>query len=509
MADKFQNKQSKNKGKGRNPYGKPNGKRGNTNGYTNDNASVTSSNNDLRNFSGSVHSNEIEWYSLNPQLLKDASSINFSEVMGYKLPTLFHGAVNQPKFQNVIPGVMSVGFEIGYGVSDSTDSPLNVATQNIYSYIRHANSGRTNYDAPDLMQYLLAMDSIYTWYEHCRRIYGLACLYNAKNVYYPKAVLQALGADADDIVNNLANFRYALNARVPRILSRAIPTIMRMFKRHSWLSGNVFADSTLVDRAGLYVFRPDKLWKYVDQGTPASGFAGFLEPIMVGRKYVSYDEGTQEMMLIDGANMSWIGYINTLDDLLQAVMGSEDAGIMSGDIMKVWGNDLWTVDSVDEQFVVTPVFDDIVAHQIQNCTLNGYAFEGCKVLQNVDANYIQYLPRFIVPNGVPEDYELLNIRQISPTPDAVMESTRCKTFGSYSDATVSGLNKAKMRHLKSEGADAFTVATVFRYTEAGILVGTDFFTEMPIENTTDLMMWAQLLTKFDWHPYVHFLDFTI
>ena len=104
--------------------------------------------------------NDMSWYNANPELIRDAARIPFTYPLGH---TLDLGNTTINSLTNVVnlPGIISMDIVHGPGVSDSNVSAMNVASRNIYSYVRFANSGHSNYDHQDLMIYLLAMDEAY------------------------------------------------------------------------------------------------------------------------------------------------------------------------------------------------------------------------------------------------------------------------------------------------------------------------------------------------------------
>lgn len=137
--------------------------------------------------------NDPRWYAQNPQLLRDTASFPYSWPLGNKLNLGQHAPeINKGS----IPGIMGIYTAPTFGWADNPNSPINVAARNVYSYVRHANSGHANYDAPDLMLYLCAMDSIYSYLSYLKRVYGVVSTYSYTNRYYPKAVIQAMHVDS-------------------------------------------------------------------------------------------------------------------------------------------------------------------------------------------------------------------------------------------------------------------------------------------------------------------------
>lgn len=112
----------------------------------------------------------------------------------------------------------------------------------LYSFVRHANSGKTNYEAPDLMQYIMAMDSVYLLIHEAKRIIRLAYHYTLKNRDIPEKIFEVLGIDASDVVGNVANYRSLLNILISKANSLAVPANFNLFKRRAVLASVVLTD---------------------------------------------------------------------------------------------------------------------------------------------------------------------------------------------------------------------------------------------------------------------------
>lgn len=177
--------------------------------------------------------NDPQWYAADPALLRDSASYPFSWPYGTKIgyPSMVS------KRSNVVPGVMALHVCPTLGKSEDSYSPLNVAAASMYSFIRHANSGHSNYDAPDLMLFVTAMSQIYSAINWAQRLYALAMLYDQKNRYMPKALIKANGVDPDSIINNLSNYRYWLNTVINKAASLAVPANLTIFSRMAFQIG--------------------------------------------------------------------------------------------------------------------------------------------------------------------------------------------------------------------------------------------------------------------------------
>lgn len=146
--------------------------------------------------------NDISWYAKTPQLLRDAASLSFNNALGavvQEFNTQYNvsGEVNVTLASTInrLPGIIRFRYAPVPGVANDYTSPVNLAAQNQYTFIRHANSGAKNYDAPDLMLYFMAINSIYNMINLGKRAYGLAMTYDQRNYYLPKGIVEAAGFD--------------------------------------------------------------------------------------------------------------------------------------------------------------------------------------------------------------------------------------------------------------------------------------------------------------------------
>lgn len=130
--------------------------------------------------------NDPSWYAANSALLRDSASFSFNNPLGNRIT--LSGAPSSVSISRTfaIPGVYAIYCGPSIGRSLDNSSPVNIAARNIYSFVRHANSGHSNYDAPDLMLYLLAMDQLYSGLAFMSRAYGVMSQYSQATGIYPK-----------------------------------------------------------------------------------------------------------------------------------------------------------------------------------------------------------------------------------------------------------------------------------------------------------------------------------
>lgn len=490
--------------------------RGKKNNKNNERKNLKGSNNKCQQLevdeSESKAVNDPSWYSHYPELLKGAANVNFSWALGNKI---FGGSsYDDPVLNDLIgeqslPGVMTLTVIPGPGLSDEYNSPINIASRNIYSFLRHANSGHTNYESTDLMMYLLGMDSAYSYYAYMCRIYGLARNYYVTNKYYPKALIHAMGVDFEDIMRNLADFRYYINSYAVKLGSMCVPAGFDLMSRHAWLFSNVYLDEDS-EHAQSYMFIPKGFHRY--EWLPENGGQAKAG----GLKFSSLSK-----------NMNLNAIIAYGNGIVDALMQDEDCGIISGDILKAYGSDkLYKFTVVDEGYTIDPVFVPEVITQIENATVNtlfsNISDGQFDITQDEEGGFISYDPMVDISQVGTDrevqmycDSRIINMHVSNPSPEAIEVATRFTTV-----ARRKGNN---FMSLSSFGSDIVVQATIYYYGNSIytpdpskpeikkvkwslLYSGTPgYFTEA--SNMHDLCLLARsntLLNAFQYHPQMSF-----
>lgn len=297
--------------------------------------------------------NDPAWYAQNPELLRDAASFPFSNAAGVPFSLdVTSGPLTDT--QVTIPAILTLNVIPCPGNGSGYTSALNVAATQVYSFVRHANSGSANYDSPDLMLYCLAMGQVYSYLNFLQRVYGTCQLYSNYNRAIPKAVIEAQGVNFTDLISHLADFRYGLNSLIHKAVSLACPADMPYFRRLAFLFAGLYSEGESV-KDQLYMYVPEGFMVY-SETTEQTG--GSLE-------YSSFFGGLSALKTVD----QLIAYGNSL---LQPILMSEDMNIMSGDILKAYGRDgILTLQTVPEILEIMPTTDLAVLEQFQNANFIG------------------------------------------------------------------------------------------------------------------------------------------
>lgn len=367
--------------------------------------------------------NDPSWYNASNQLVIDACSIGFATPLG--LPLHVHGGDYN------IPGIMRLDYIPSIGLSQNNTSPINMAAQSIYSYVNYANSRNTSYDRTDMMMFLLAMDSAYSYLSFLKRIYGIARLYSATNRYLPVSVLQSMGLDPYNIVGNLNDLRATINTFAAKLGSFFVPAKFTYLQRHAWMNYNVFSDSDKPFKSQIYYYYQQGYYKY-DETTSANGTSLIYTPMPVQ---------TGGLRLAD-----LIGFGN---QLLDPILNSQDVGIMGSDMLKAFGESgLVKMNTIDENFTIDIVYSPEVLTQIQNTVAVGNVQISQHIADitqdNTAGTIIQTLKATDAYDGFSNaaiagsaNY-FINMPMVNPSPDDVMVATRNMSWISRDNLIHSG-----------------------------------------------------------------------
>lgn len=376
--------------------------------------------------------NDPAWYATDAALLRDSASIPFSWATG--TPIDFNNATlnNLPsKGRFTVPGICTIETAPSAGYADGPTSPVNVAANSIYSFIRSANSGSKNYDAPDLMIYLLAMSQAYAYINWMQRVYGVATLYSMRNRYLPQALLEADNVDFHDIQANLANFRYAINLFINKIASLAVPNNITFFNQQAFMYSNIYVEGESV-KDQLYMYVPHGFWRF---------------------KLNPDGSGALEMIRVYSHAAKWkvSDFISYGQLMIDTIIADEDFNIMGGDILKAYGQNIIKLATLPEYYPITPVYNHTVLEQMKNSSpiwcdnfnlehfesslgvfqeTNAHAYLVHRPSVRVttsDTNYKNTASRFTL--ATLGENRVLTTSEINPGPEVVIESTRLMTVG--------------------------------------------------------------------------------
>lgn len=425
-------------------------------------------------------SNDPKWYYKNEQWLKDAASIPFNRALGLPLPYA-------QDVETVIPGILTMEYHSLPGVSKDGVSAINVCARAIYQFVRHYNSGSKNYEAVDLMLYILGYSDIIARISYIRRTLDFVYTYAQQNRYFAKAITEACGFDYDDAVANAANYRSQLNNAIAKINAFAVPKDFTYIKRRWHINETIYADSPDVERSQLYAYVPDGYYEY-DQTTPP----GRLKFYKVGV----------------GTKIKLSKYMEYLNNSINKLITSEDANVMSGDILKAYGEgNVYQLAYYTPVLNMKPVYNRDMILQIMNTRAFGDVIvsAGAADITQNSGNVICN-PRIsndsfagvTTPESIIDatgDVVYLNVPSISDTtPERVLYATRLLP------APIHSASQGEFQ-FSTAGAE---IVTLFRFatmnqSSAGAVNSSSFTSWIPTFIPIAVNLIAGI-NKFDWRP---------
>lgn len=481
-------------------------------------------------------SNDWQWYAQNAQLVKDYASYPFGRALGTRLSiadaqSLLNASGGVNINNQAMPGLMVYYYQPGVGQPTDANAPINIASRNIYSYVRHANSGHTNYDAPDLMLYMLAMDSVYMYHSFLKRIVGLLYDYSTLNRYYPESLIRAMGVDFDDISHHITDLRGFVNQYAVKMGSMCVPNSMSYMARHVWMTEGIYTDGT-ASKSQTYMYVPCSFYQFELD----SESKGQLSMSHFSYPHLGYITMSQNLK-------KYADLVQFGNSLLDPILSSEDMAIMSGDILKAFGDSgVVKVSGISEGYMILPTYNQEVLSQMENCTVIGQG--PSLVTQNADINggFLQvpnsaFKIAFNVPTGFNagdgetlspgvantitaaiNGRKVLNFHHSDVTPEEVMVATRLTNIVDIASSTVNffgsnGVGQLSM-NVSTAASEVVTAAIAFQYTWnsnvmtlTGVNVGSLF--TIPVTTSANAYGPTQVyintlgvLSTFDWHHQV-------
>lgn len=453
-------------------------------------------------------SNDVSWYANNPELLRSAASLPFSTTTGEPLPWNLSGSYRS------MPGVMTLYWvpQIGGSFID----PINQAANSTYSFVVHANSRTKSYDAPDLMQMILCGASLFSMLALGIRAYGLMRMYDQRNLYLPKALIQASGFDYEDLKENLSNMWFDLNELISRSTQIWIPNTFPFIERWFWMNSNVYMDGSSI-KAQYYMFTPQSYLTYQATGD-------YFEDNHIATAHYNMWSGpfnnTAGQFPVYYTH-TWAQYMEIMNSMFTPLLASQDRGIIFGDILKAYGADkLYALPPITSDYRVVPVYDEEVLTQIENLVLFDQTPE--EIAQDPKTNLI-YTSAY-TPVSKPVSYppstwlpspsrQVLNFHTMDdPTPEMIMVATRLKAFG------VAGIPNGKTSSLSLNGTEMGGVAAAACGTETIRYIGithmntstheveTYQFKQLVPDDMTYTIGQMGDYISFDWAPWVYSID---
>lgn len=354
-------------------------------------------------------------------ILKSVGTLSYNTAVGTPIDLDVQGLDSKL----YLPGVMTLQMAPTLGMCDDNTSSANVASRDIYSFVRHLNSGYANYDPMDLMIYLGAMDSLFMYHQFLMRLYGVAMTYSAVNRFLPEMLIDAMGVKFSDVRRNLTKLSGFINLLAVNMEEFYVPDVMPILKVHSQCLSNIMKDSDSA-RANMFVIVPAYFYELNE--TEEGGGS------LVAKAFI-----TNEKLRNPLSRFTVDDLIEYGNDLIQHVLDSQDCGIISGDLMKAYGTRRYYISQMPLDYKVEPVKDQRILSKIHNATMCPFINQNeinkgyFNITQDVNKLNLKFNPRFDVDADYRQIFRMrnriLDMFWENPTAEDNMEATRWMVFG--------------------------------------------------------------------------------
>lgn len=313
------------------------------------------------NADDSPERNDWTFYAINEQIAKDLGNFPYNKMSG--VGAAFRADMRPPAAapfstyeRDVYAGaILALGIVDTPGYAAQKTDGINMAATQLYTSIRRANSGARNYEAADVMMYILAMRDVYCEIIECKRAIALVQTFAYENRYLPDSILTALNVDPVDLRANIAQYRGQLNVLISKVNALAVPKYFKAFQRGAYIHGNVFLDSSSI-RGQFYGFYKTGtyLWTPVTSETGSS------------LTYTTYG-------FVNTNPVKMSARLSRITQCIDALFLDTDINTMSGDILKAFGggDNLFLLGYITDMDVLAPLYDEDILAQIENCVSYG------------------------------------------------------------------------------------------------------------------------------------------
>lgn len=371
--------------------------------------------------------NDPSWYMPNGQLVRDVASFPFGINVGEPLSGPDNLTIDNTSVHNMKnPGIAVFNVLPTIGTAGDQTSPVNIAGNNLFQALQVESSRNPQYEMSDMMIYVIALTSAYSYYSWLVRIYGVMNNFEILNRYTPKALINAMGVDYEDLKANVAAFRGSINVFANALASLYLPKTLDYTKRQIFLYESIYTDSDTA-KAQYYMYNPVGFYEWHEGEASAAGTAN---PASLLLKRLP----ATPMTVDDLIQYGW--------DLIDPLRGSDDIRMIGADMIRAFtvGN-CFSVAPISETFKVTPVYNAEVLAQFENAWIappvGTELLAGIKGAEEINTGYImsQYAYSPTAASHLQAGYAslfqafggsyIVNFHKDSPSPEDILVATRC------------------------------------------------------------------------------------
>lgn len=224
----------------------------------------------------------------------------------------------------------------------------NLGAYELYTAMRNHNSGATNYDAPDLMLFVLYYGQVMSILSYLKQCYRMCNTFKIMNTQIPSTLKKHAGIES--WTGSLARVRSIINQAIVKLNSIYVPNNITIFDRWRTLFESTFVDADC------------------DRGTIMWNMPKYLPQLSTDETKITFTAITDEFKLET--------LEATLNTLISSIYNSQAFHIMSGDLMRAYGIEKqFKLELVEDNAELSISYSDAVVQQYHNATIiNPQAF---------------------------------------------------------------------------------------------------------------------------------------
>lgn len=481
--------------------------------------------------------NDPNWYFNSAELAEQASQLSFQAFLGdsnilssYNVPTVnvvalnpcpgnSYGVLNvhNGPYTDALPDVNSTGLNSG----------INLMAAKIYTMLSTYSGRSSQYTPDDVGIMLLSVAAMAEMSEYIRRAFGVMLTYNDRNRYVPLGLLKAMGFNAQDLLQNIANYRMRFNIAINRINQIPLLDNIGFIKKSRDLYQKIYLDAPS-SMAQLYLYVPNSTW-VLDETAYADG-----SRLITTEVYKTDDLTSPFVVGKDKAVQRTMGeYLDILERQIDALLSSSTLNIIYADLINLASKTsvpIWKFDYLAENYVVIPEYNRNFLLQFHNLdiigtpavwtgsgvnfgvkTVNGYKFTVSNdVFCDVNTTKVIYNPGFaqisseVVSSvtfykGIYPLTALVDMDVDAPTTEDRIEALRFKSLPS--GYAVKGLTATASYHEAFRALpDHYGVKMVIFDGNHDYIVQHSYIAHMQSDVTADYFKFIAKLSQCDWAP---------
>lgn len=447
--------------------------------------------------------NNPAYYYENATVLDQVMNFSFNEFGGMPIEFDFDGSGSNVAYANKLIASYQLNPSIPESASTNSLDMTGVMTASLRNFLKlsGSNAKTTNYAPQDVALLILAIAEIIKVSVFLRRPFGIAYLFNYRNRTYPEMLLKAMGIDADDFFDHLADYRVRYNRLLAVASKIPFPADIPLFLKAAELYGSIYVDDNSSALAQTYLFNPNSTWIF-------------------NETYDSNGAGLETLAWTNPGSPTYMSmFLDKFETMLTALLTSTSLNYIYADIMrcvqKGYITNLISFQPIAESYFISPVYNEEVKTWIHNATILGAPLDTAQQASGTTyaltpkndvscmagANKVFYHPQFKVAG--PCGYSaLIDFDHDNVTIEDKVRATR------FSQRWTTILNSGDYYTNELALADEYLVSAVFypdpNNTKA---IPSSFrFITSSNPNTIWMATEADYLSKFDWAPILYYKD---